>query len=100
VGKKKGATAMAKEGEEIVASTKAKVWTNFGTLPLKMTIKQGSTKTRSLIQIPYFQVLIFRATRNLRSRIGEKVPRKPGPNSDLFFCERKNLRSTIKKRFI
>lgn len=41
VGKKKGATAMAEECEEIVASTKAKVRMNFGTPPLKMTIKTG-----------------------------------------------------------
>ncbi len=74
VGKKKGATAMAEEGEEIVASTKAKVRMNFGTPPLKMTIKKGSTKTRSLIQIPCFQVLSFRAARNLRSRIRKKRP--------------------------
>jgi hypothetical protein len=55
VGKKKGATAMAEEGEEIVASTKAKVRMNFGT-PVSAAEDdyktKGSTKTRSLIQIP------------------------------------------------
>jgi len=31
----------------------------------------------------------FLRTKNLRSRIGKKVPRKPGLNSDLFLCEQR-----------